>query len=87
MNASAGGGVTPLHVAADHGDERMVDCLLAAGADPNAMDDVNYLICHSSVLMDAHVWAVYQLYYYIQLPDACKSTAVSHCILLAWGVM
>ncbi len=59
MNASAGGGVTPLHVAADHGDERMVDCLLAAGADPNAMDDVNYLICHSSVLMDAHAWAVY----------------------------
>ncbi len=26
-------------------------------------------------------------YYYIQLPDACKSTAVSHCILLVWGVM
>lgn len=40
VNASAGGGVTPLHVAADRGDERMVDCLLAAGANPDSCDDV-----------------------------------------------
>lgn len=39
-NASAVGGVTPLHIAADHGDERMVNCLLAAGANPDAVDDV-----------------------------------------------
>jgi hypothetical protein len=42
-NATAVGGVTPLHIAADHGDERMVDCLLAAGANPDAVDDVRSL--------------------------------------------
>lgn len=40
VNASANGGITPLHVAVDQEDERMVDCLLAAGANPNAADDV-----------------------------------------------
>jgi hypothetical protein len=49
VNLSAGSRVTSLHVAADRGDECMVDCLLAIG---NAMDDVNSLICHSSILMD-----------------------------------
>jgi ankyrin repeat protein len=41
VNVSAGGRVTSLHVAADRGDECMVDCLLAIGTGPNAMDDVN----------------------------------------------
>lgn len=40
VNASAVGGVTPLHIAAEHGDERMVDCLLAAGANADAVDEV-----------------------------------------------
>jgi hypothetical protein len=86
VNASAGGGVTPLHVAADRGDERMVDCLLAAGADPNAMDDVNYLICHSSVLMDACVWAVYQLI----ITSSCQMLAspLLYLVVFCWrGVL
>ncbi len=83
VNASAGGGVTPLHVAADRGDERMVDCLLAAGADPNAMDDVNYLICHSSVLVDARVWAVYQLI----ITSSCQMLAspLLYLIVFCWS--
>ena len=34
------GGVTPLHIAADSGNEKMVISLLNAGADPNAVDEV-----------------------------------------------
>lgn len=33
------GGFTPLHAAAQHGDDRLVDRLLAAGADPSAATD------------------------------------------------
>lgn len=78
--------MTSLHVAADHGDECMVDCLLAIGTGPNAMDDVNSLICHSSILMDT--------YLYMAVDEAIVTSkyqiAVSHCMpsLFCWpGVL
>lgn len=34
------GGATPLHIAADIGNTEIINCLLQAGADPNAIDEV-----------------------------------------------
>ena len=39
VNISAGG-ATPLHIAADNGSAEIINCLLKAGADPNATDEV-----------------------------------------------
>lgn len=39
MNFTAGG-ATPLHIAADIGGPEIINCLLQAGADPNAIDEV-----------------------------------------------
>jgi uncharacterized protein len=39
VNVAQRGGWTPLHAAAQHGDEGLVDLLLAAGADPGALAD------------------------------------------------
>ncbi|MQL78698.1 hypothetical protein Taro_011133 [Colocasia esculenta] len=38
VNISAGG-ATPLHIAADNGNTDLINCLLEAGADPNAEDE------------------------------------------------
>ncbi|XAR63586.1 hypothetical protein NMG60_11023575 [Bertholletia excelsa] len=38
VNVSAGG-ATPLHIAAENGSPEMINCLLKAGADPNATDE------------------------------------------------
>lgn len=38
VNVSAGG-ATPLHIAADFGNDKLVDSLLKAGANPDALDD------------------------------------------------
>jgi ankyrin repeat protein len=35
------GGATPLHIAADGGNMEIINCLLKAGSDPNACDDVS----------------------------------------------
>lgn len=40
MNVSAGG-ATPLHIAADQGDLEIINCLVKAGADANATDEVS----------------------------------------------
>lgn len=37
------GGVTPLHIAADNGNPEIINCLLKAGADPNAIDEVCWI--------------------------------------------
>jgi ankyrin repeat protein len=37
-NAGAGGGVTPLHLSALHGDPAVIQALLAGGADRSAVD-------------------------------------------------
>ena len=57
VDAKAVGGVTALHIAADHGDERMVDCLLAAGANPDVVDDVRslFFFLFVSTFMNLHV--------------------------------
>ena len=39
VNISAGG-ATPLHIAADMGNTDIINCLVKAGADPNAADEV-----------------------------------------------
>lgn len=39
MNFTAGG-ASPLHIAADIGGPEIITCLLQAGADPNAIDEV-----------------------------------------------
>jgi ankyrin repeat protein len=89
VNVSAGGRVTSLHVAADRGDECMVGCLLAIGTSPNAMDDVNSLICHSSILMDTYVYmAVDQAIVTSKYQKVCCCISLyAKLILLAWGVM
>lgn len=38
MNFKAGG-ATPLHIASDIGNPEIINCLLQAGADPNATED------------------------------------------------
>jgi ankyrin repeat protein len=35
------GGATPLHIAADSRHIELINCLLKAGGDPNAYDDVS----------------------------------------------
>lgn len=42
VNITAGG-ATPLHIAADNGNPEIINCLLKAGADPNAIDEVRLM--------------------------------------------
>ena len=39
VNTAAGGGITPLHLAASRGDVPLIDVLLAHGAQPTETDD------------------------------------------------
>lgn len=51
MNITAGG-ATPLHIAADVGSPEVINCLLQAGANPNATDEVTFAdMCKSFCIL------------------------------------
>lgn len=72
-NASAVGGVTALHIAANHSDERMVDCLLAAGANPDAVDDVcNIFVTIMSMRAVCYIFLFCIAYFLYYLITPCR---------------
>ena len=53
VNISAGG-ATPLHIAADSGNLEIINSLLQAGADPNAIDEVVWSLVHGQSCTSRH---------------------------------
>lgn len=53
VNISAGG-ATPLHIAADSGNLEIINSLLQAGADPNAIDEVVWSLVHGQSCTAMH---------------------------------